>query len=83
MKSTSKCKLVTALLCALLVLLFLNVIALWPQTKDYILLAFAIPGGIKFSRTLYIWLQLEDTPIDWPWKKRKPMSYKEWAEAHK
>ena len=88
MKSTHKAKLVTALVCALLLLMFSDIVAIWPKTLPYILGAFAIPGAWKFTRVLYIWLLTDDPEplalpaIRWPWKKKK-LTYQDYAEAAK
>lgn len=80
MKSKNKAKLITALTCALLLVLFADTVALWPWTLTWILAAFAIPGAFKFAKVLYIWLLLDDPDpeadfhfkkpkIKWPWVK--------------
>lgn len=74
MKSQKKAKLITALICALLVVMFRDIVDYWPWLLPWILGAFAVPGIMKFARTLYIWMQLEDPVLDeihWPFKKRK------------
>lgn len=87
MKSETKAKLVTALLCALLCLLCSDIVGMWPAALPYILGAFAVPGIWKFARVLYIWLLTEDPEpiawpaIRWPWKKKQP--YQDYAEAPK
>lgn len=88
MKSTNKARLITALICALLCLMFADIVAIWPRTLPYILGAFAVPGAWKFARTLYIWLITDDPepvkialPSWWPFKKKRKLTYEDYANA--
>lgn len=86
MKSKNKARLVTALICVLLTLMFADLVALFPWSLPYILGAFAIPGAWKFARCLYIWLMLDDPALDeihFPWKKKKEKTYRDYAEVPK
>ena len=67
----NKAKLVTAVIFVFLLLLFADMVSIWPRTLPWILGAFAIPGAWKFCRVLYIWLTVDPEP--------KEKDYKWWA----
>ena len=58
--SKRKARLVTAAFSALLLLLLVDLVGIYPRSLPWILGAFAIPGAFKFVRVLYIWFLTED-----------------------
>ena len=84
MKSKNKAKLITALVCVLLILMFADIVAIWPGSLPYVLGAFAVPGAWKFARVLYIWLLTDDPDINeihWPFRRKK-LTYEDYARAN-
>lgn len=84
MKSKQKAKLITVLVCVLLIVMFADMVALWPWTLPWILGVFAVPGAFKFAKTLYIWLIIDEPVLDeihWPFRKKQPKTYEYYAEG--
>ena len=58
--SKRKAQLVTAIIAAFVLLVCVDLVALYPKATIWILGAFAVPGAWKFCRTCYIWLTIPD-----------------------
>ena len=54
--SKKKARLASGAIVVLVLLLLADVVAIWPATLPWILGVFAVPGVLKFARTLFLWL---------------------------
>ena len=86
--SKGKARLATAAFCILFFGLLADLYDIMPESRLWILWAFAIPGAWKFVRCVFIWLTTDDIPVEikipkWLQRNKKPKTYQEWAEANK
>lgn len=84
--SKDKARLATAIFCVPFFGLIANLYRIAPELRLVILWCFAVPGAFKFIRVVFIWLTTEGEPVKirlprWLQRKKKPMSYKDYAEA--
>lgn len=86
--SKEKARLATAIFCVCFFGLVANLYRIAPELRMTILWVFAIPGGMKFTRVVFVWLTTEDKPVEikfpkWIKRKKKPRTYQDFAEVPK
>ena len=60
--SKAKARLVTAIIFTFIVLVCVDLVAIYPRTLPWILGTFAVPGAWKFCRVCFLWLTVDEEP---------------------